>query len=621
MDRRLYPYYERELQHIRESAEEFAREYPSAASRLGLESFEVQDPYVERLLEGFAFLTARVQLKLDAEFPRVTEFLLDTVQPHYLAPIPSMTVVQCQLAPDNPVGPEGFVLPARTLLRSEPVGPQHTRCEFRTGQPVTLWPLRITEAAYYSRDYAALRLPAGLGTRAAIRIRLATAGGVPFSQLGLDRLALFLHGPDSLPVRLYENLLARGRGLVLRPGLANPPWQQVVEAPAIRRMGLTADEALLPFDARSFQGYRLLEEYFAFPQRFLFVELQGLAEGVGRCTGEALDLIIPLAEADPALEGNVSAGSFRLFCTPAVNLFHRSAERIALSDRAWEFPIVVDRTRPLDFEVYRVQEVTGYGSRPDQRQRFGPFYQASDLEPDGGGAYFAVHRVERALTERERNPRIGLRNGSGYAGSDVYLSLVDARSAPYRSDLRQLGVECLCTNRDLPLLMPNRFTLEVSAPAVKDVVWLTQPTAPRNSRAIGEAAWRTISHLGLNYTSLAEAGEAGAEPLRDLLRLYADGSDPASRRQIEGVRGLTTRSMTARVGQGGPAAFARGLEVELLIDEEAFEGLGCFLLGSVLEEFFARYVSLNAFTQTVVRSTSRGELVRWPARLGQRPIL
>lgn len=626
MDPRLLKYYNGELQHLREMGGEFAAEFPKIAGRLGLDGFECADPYVERLLEGFAFLAARVQLKIDAEFPRFTQHLLEIVYPHYMAPMPSMAVVRFQPNLNEGTLAEGYRLPRGSVLRSRLGRGEQTACEYRTAHEVTLWPLELAEAEYFTRDTAtAIELPNARGIKAGLRLRLRTTAGLNFNELTLEQLTVYLRGGGELAMRLYEQLMASAKRIVIRPARRGAEDEISLDARHLRPVGFGDDEALLPYTPLSFQGYRLLDEYFAFPERFLSVELDGLGPVVRRCTGNELDIFILLDRADRFLESALDVDDFALFCTPAVNLFPRRADRIHLNDRQSEFHIIPDRTRPMDFEVYRVTELVGYGTGGEEIQTFRPFYAATDA---GGHAeeqaYYALHRVPRLLSAKQRQtgPR------SSYVGSEVYVSLVDARDAPYRHDLRQLAIGTLCTNRDLPLQMPlgvgeTDFTLESGAP-VAAVRCLAGPTRPRQSLAMmhGETAWRLVSHLSLNYLSLTDSDEqGGAAALRDLLRLYADTSESPLRKQVEGVRSIQTVPVTRRLPVAGPITFGRGLELGLTLDEAAFEGSGVYLLGAVLEQFFSRYVTINSFTETVLRTIERGEVKRWPARIGRRPTL
>ncbi len=622
MDPRLLQYYNRELQFIREMGGEFAKEFPKIAGRLGLEGFECADPYVERLLESFAFLAGRIQLKLDAEFPRFTQHLLEAVYPHYLSPTPSMTVVRFQ--PDLMEGglADGFTLPPNSAMRSLMGEHDQTACEYRTVRETLLWPLEMTSATYL-RSLAGIGLPDLPEAKAGIRLRLRVTAGLSCDKLALESLPLYLQGADELPMHLYEQILGNAVAVVARPNSRPAPWQEVMGRRSIKQMGFDGSEALLPFTDRSFEGYRLLHEYFAFPARFMFVELTGLAPAFKRCPHDEIELIILLNRSDAYLEKVVNADNFVLFCTPAVNLFPKQCDRIHLTHKEHEHHLVPDRTRPLDYEVYSVTGVTGYGVGTKAEQEFLPFYASHDLaaqQTDEG--FFTLRRDPRVISSRQR--RDGPR--SSYIGSEVFLSLVDAKEAPYHPDLRQLGIAILCTNRDLPLQMPvgkgtTDFTLESGGP-FDSVRVVAGPTRPRPSWAEGDTTWRLVSHLSLNYLSLIDNDESqGAVALRELMSLYSNVAEAPVRKQIGGVKSITSKPIIRRVPIPGPIAFGRGLEITLTLNEDEFEGTGVFLLGAIMERFFDRYVSLNSFTQTVIRTTDRGEIMRWPLRTGQQHLL
>jgi type VI secretion system protein ImpG len=308
-----------------------------------------------------------------------------------------------------------------------------------------------------------------------------------------------------------------------------------------------------------------------------------------------------------------------------VNLFPRRADRIHLNEATTEYHVVPDRTRPMDFEIYSIKDVMGYGASTEIKQQFRPFFAWNDQSTtEEVPAYYTVSRQPRLLSARQRSQ--GAR--SSYVGAEVFLSLVDPDEGPYRSSLRQLGVETLCTNRDLPLHLTigqsrTDFTLESGAP-VEAIRCVAGPTPPRATHALGDTSWRLISHLSLNYLSLVDTGSGAGEKaaaLRELLSLYADLTDPTSRKQIDGVSSTSCLGITRALPVPGPTTFGRGLEVTLTCDEGAFEGSGVFLMGAVLERFFAKYVSINSFTETVLRTVQRGEIMRWPSRLGLRQIL
>jgi type VI secretion system protein ImpG len=618
LDHRLLHYYNRELSYLRELGGEFAKHFPKIAGRLGLDEFECTDPYVERLLEGFAFLSARVQLKIDAEYPRFTQGLMSILVPHLLAPTPSLAVVQLRPSTKQGQLAEGHTVARGTALKATLGRGEHTACEYRTSQDVELWPLEITRVTHAGHvgDLGDLRLDSRRQVKSALRIRL-QSNGLPLSKLALDKLPLYLRGSEQLGMRLYELLVGGAVGLVGIDG--NGRRTGFVPSCPLRAMGFGDDEALLDYDLRSFQGYRLLHEYFALPQRFQFVELTGLAELVRRCDTPELELVILLDRRDATVEATVAPEHFGLFCTPAINLFPKKADRIHLNERDNEYHVVADRTRPLDFEVHSVTGVAGIGAGVTATRPFLPFYACTERHNSEGQAYFTLHRQPRLISSRRAvtGPR------STYAGSEVFLSLVDGNEGPYHTDLKQLAIDTLCTNRDLPLLMSlgtgkTDFTLETGAP-VESIRCIAGPSEPRASPAWGESSWRLVSHLSLNHLSVANTQDGlGPAPLRQLLQLYGDLGSAALRREIDGIRSVTTASVTRRLPFDGPASFARGLEITLDCDEAYFEGGSSFLLGAVLERFFARLVSLNSFTETVLKTPQRGDIMRWPTRLGQR---
>lgn len=625
MDPRLLRYYNLELQHLRETGAEFAEQFPKVAARLGMHGLEVADPYVERLLEGVGFLAARVHLKLDAEFPRFTQALLEIVYPHYLAPTPSMLVAQLKPDLNDPNLASGPHVPRGTMMTSVANSDDATSCEFQTAQDVTLWPVEVVSAAYFAfaPDLPLNALPVSQRIRGGLRVKLKTTAGLKFSQLPLDRLRFYLTGGDDVANKLYELSLSTALGALVLPGKAASKWHEFIPASAIRPAGFSDDDALLPATLRSFQGYRLLQEYFSFPQRYRFVDVTGLASAIKRVDGDQLELVILLGRGEATLESVVDGSNFALFCTPAINLFHKRADRIHVGDSAYEYHVVADRTRPLDFEVYSVTDVVGHGIGTDSEQRFLPLYSAYTSDrAHHESAYYTTRREPRLVSTAEK--RRGSR--SSYIGSEVFLSLVDPVNTPFAGDLRQLSVQTLCTNRDLVLQMPlgagrTDLTLEVAAP-VSSVRVVSGPSRPYAPLADGAVAWRAISHLSLNYLSLVQStAEQGAAALRDLLQLYAPDADVSARRQIEGIRSTQVRRVVRRLRGPGPLAFGRGVEITVLVEELAFEGGSAYLLGAVLDEYFARHVSINSFTETVLRSENRGEINRWVPHWGARPTL
>ncbi len=626
MDPRLLRLYDQELKFVRELGGEFAAEFPKIAGRLGLDSFECADPYVERLFEGFAFLAARVQLKLESEFPTFTQNLLEIVYPHFLAPTPSMAVVSFK--PDLQGGKfeNGYPIPRDTAMFGILGKGDVTGCEFRTAHDVTIWPVTLTEVEYLAGAAAvsAQGLADQRGAKAAIRLRLSTVGQVPFAALSMQSLTFFIRGATTdVSGSILEQVLANSLGVAVRPPQRPTPWVDSLPKSEIKHVGLREEEALLPTGPRSFQGYRLLSEYFAFPQRFLFFTLSGLGPSVRRTNGTELEIFILLDRENKLLARGLGPDNFLLNCAPAANVFPKRLDRIHITEKTFEHHAIPDRSRPIDFEVFQILSVSGQGVELEREQEFLPFYARSDLTRDTDlGAYYTMRRLPRMLSAKQR--RTGGR--TNYVGSEVYISLVDAHEAPYRAELRQLSLRALCTNRDLPLLMPigkgkTDFTVEIGAP-LESIRCLAGPTRPKPSRAHGDIAWRMISHLALNYLSITNGkDDSGAAGLREILSLYADPTDVAIVKQIEGVKSVVSAPIIRRLPGAGQTAIARGLEIGVTLDETAFQGIGVFVLGMVLAQFFAKYTSINSFTETALKTLDRGEVMRWPMMVGRRHTL
>jgi len=625
MDPLFVGYYERELKHVREMSGEFARSYPKIAARLGLDAFGCADPYVERLIEAFAFMTARIQLKLGSAHGEFTEHMLQLVHPEYLAPTPSMAVMQ--FIPSHREGSldNGVSVPRGSSVFSE-LGPgQQTACEFRTAHPVELWPVSIVSADYRANpaEFVHAERLAMPRAKAALRIVLKAVGGVSWNELPMQALPLFLRGGD-VGAKLYEQLVGANIGMVVQPTTRPVEFMQVRRKPATRALGFEEEQALLPTNDRMFEGYRLLHEFFALPQRFMFVELCDLAPLLGEATTDTIELVLLFDRVEPRLEGVVQAQNLALFCTPAINLFPRTGDRVQLDPNNYEHQVVPDRMRPNDFEVHSITKVVGYADPGTEGGEFTPMYAPSAARGQARKAMsYTARRRARALAsdalEREQDPR------TPYVPSETYLSLVDGDHGQFRPGMRQLGVSTLCTNRALPLsLRPRGGHLEFddhSGAPVEAVRCVAGPTPPRASPAFGDVSWGLLSHLSMDFATLLRKPGEGAGALRHLLGLYSSLATREHEAQIDGIVDLTTQAVVRPLPYPGQMTFGRGMEITVTCDESAFAGSSVFLLGSVLERFFAKYASINSFTETVLRSQQRGEVMRWPVAAGRRSTL
>ncbi len=608
----LLLYYERELSFLRRMGAQFAEQYPKIASRLNLEPDKCEDPHVERLLEAFAFLAARVHLKIDDEFPEITEALLSIIYPHFIRPVPSMTIVDFRMDPEQAQIGAGLKVERGAALCSRPVG--GVPCKFRTCYDAYLWPLSILAAEWKSPDRLQPAIKSAEAV-AALRMELACWHDITFEKAAPNPLRFFLNGESGLVHTLYELLCTRVIQILVRdpnPNSRVPPVR--LPSDSLRPVGFDEDEGMLPYPRRSFAGYQLLHEYFTFPEKYFFMDLKGLGTALGgfKDRAELIFLFAPfeLTERKQALETGVSAKTFQLTCTPAVNLFEQTAEPILLTHRRFEYPIIPDIRRPNAVEIFSIDDVVSV--RPDTREpvHFEPFYSYRHGGPAAHGKTFWM--ASRRSSGRRDDE-----------GTEMSISLVDLEQRPVSPDLDSLTVRLTCTNRDLPARLPfgletGDFELEDAMP-VQSIVALRKPT-PSLRPPIGRSfLWRLISHLSLNYLSLVSEGR---EALQEMLKLYNFTDSPYSMKQIEGIISIMSGSSFARILSANGVTFARGTKVEMHLDEENFVGGGVYLFASVLEHFLGLYVTLNSFSQLTVRTRQRKEVLRqWPPRAGTKILL
>lgn len=620
MDTRLMKHYENELIYLRDMGAEFASAYPKIAGRLGMDGIEVLDPYVERLLEGVAFLAARVQLELQLQYPSFTSNLLEIVYPHYLAPTPSMMIAAFEPDVSNSAVKAGYALPRHTALRSRNMEGEHTACEFRTAADATLWPIEITEAEYVDGrgELVAAGVAGQSQARAGIRLRLRRSDGEAIAALPMENLTLFLNNSGGNSWSLLELLNTKAEGLCGRSTDRRADWAEPLREGAVVHRGFEPEEALLPTPRRSFDGYRLLQEYFAMPERFLFVELQGLRPALERATGADVDIYILLSEGRRDVASTVIAETFTPNAVPAINLFSKRCDRVLVTARDTELHVVPSRTSPLDFEIHALENMVGISGAGADDVDFRPFYSATDFTAAGEShpAYYTIKRRMRQRSEKERLR--GVR--TSYLGSEVYVSLVDRAQTPYPADLDQLAVQALCSNRDLPMLLATGdsdvFQMPKGGP-VKSIRLPVSPTRPNPTLAQGDTAWRLISHLSLNYLSIADSeGGDSASALRELVGLYAPLGDRVTEKQLEGIVSVASRPIVRRMSDEVLSTAVRGVEVTIGFDESFFEGSSAYVLGAVLERFLRRYTTINSFTETVLKTQTRGEIARWRPETG-----
>jgi type VI secretion system protein ImpG len=609
----LLHYYERELTFLRRTGAEFAQRYPKVAGRLLLEPTKCDDPHVERLLEGFAFVAARVHLRIDDDFPEMSEALLSVLYPHYIQPIPSMTLVEFRLDREQGKLNSGFHIPRNTLLYTNPVG--GAPCKFRTCYDTRLWPVEVAAARWQAPHE--LKPPVRAGDAlAALRVELRCFPGVTFSKLEMDTLRFHLHAEPNVASTLYELLCNNCIRILVRdptPGSKREPIE--LPSSALQPVGFGEDEGMLPASRRSFLGYRLLQEYFTFPDKFFFLDLVGLQRlreaGFGD-RAELVFLISPFERADrrSMLEIGVTADVLRLGCAPAVNLFPHTAEPILIDQRQQEYMIVPDTRRRTLMGVFSIEDVVAVTPGESDPMRFEPLYSFRHTTADNRERLFWHARRRPAKWRTDE-------------GTDVFISFVDASARTTNPDVTAVTLRLICHNGDLPSRLTfgdpaGDFQMHGGGP-IEKIVALVNPTAAVQPPLGQPQLWRLISQLSLNYMSLVDGGVDG---LKELLLLHNFAGSAFGEKQIQGIVGLKGSHCYARLDSEHGLTFARGHRVDIDFDEEQFAGGGVFLLASVLERFLGLYVSLNSFCILAARTRQRkGMLREWAPRAGRKALL
>lgn len=628
--------YNRELALLYERSAEFAAEYPGLADRLGGLLRENTDPWIAGLLEGTAFMAARVQLKLEEEFAGFTRELLEQVFPEALSPIPSMMLVSARV-PVERRDLEGGIRfgPGEYLDARFRDADQRVSCQFSLCAPLELWPLERTAAIYHDR-------PAVLGslgqdplekTRSGLQVDFRHMTGAPVSDLKLDGLTVHLTGSLPHAIALYEQIHCDNLRMSIR--YLSPQGDPVfirLNPNDLHQIGFSAEENLFGIDRRLFDGFALLRDVFVFPRKYLGFRLTGLGKLLRRIRATEFQLVMEFGRADDALTKHLDASHLRLFSAPAINLFEESSNQVRLDDRRYEYVVTPDSSPLTHYEVQRILRVHASYGTAKTKVEVHPLYGL----PPGQTAqrnlmYYTSRRRPRRLTETER--QTGMRYD--YRGTETFIAIYEPPDTDPNARAQRLQIKTLCSNRHLPAYLPiagsDDFHMTSDVGVSLDCV--AGPTRPRepltevdrdgpHRMTQGEVHWRLISYLNLNHFGLDDRGTGdGAAALREMLSLFSDPSDSVSDAQISAIRDLKTRPVTRSIRREDGYFPARGLEITVTMDEAGFEGSGIILLGAVLDRFFAEYASVNSFTQTVIVSQQRGVVKRWVPRNGRGPLI
>ncbi|MER9318585.1 type VI secretion system baseplate subunit TssF [Mesorhizobium sp. M0659] len=624
MDRVFVEYYEEELSHIRGLAAEFADMHPAVARNLSLDTVPCPDPYVERLLDGVAFLAARTRLKVDAERSRFSRSILDVLYPDLVTPVPATAMVVLKPGQQVQTMLAGHVVKRGTRLVSSLQAGLSTRCTFTTAQDMTLFPIAISSVGYF-QDRSALAAAgigpiAGKAGEAALRITLARTGKGKLDELALDRLDFYFANRTKAPL-IFDAIFGVCSGVGARPeGKTNP----LSPLPPPEMVGIADAEALMPRTRPTFEGYRLLREYFMMPERFHYGRVTGLLPVVRKCQA-GLEIIFLFRRPVPEL-ADLTPADFDLFATPIINLFERECNIVELDQRKTRQVLHADRTRARDFEIYRVIRV-------EDADAEGPDAEIPELfslgQNRGSGWVYSTERRPRRPTEDERRQGV---TRTSYAGDDVFLAVSRPVNSQANRPLKRVDVVALCTNRDLAILDDTpTLTLEAGDPvesvrllgalrSPQPAIPAALPTGADSESRADDLAWRLVSQLALNFLSLAMEGR-GVDPLHALLDLYAERGDPGLARNVRSIVRIDSRAVIERLAIEGPMCFGRGTEVTLHVDQSVLAGQSTLLMSGLLSRLFARHAGINGFVRTRTRLLQKQEDVPWPMTPGNRYLI
>jgi type VI secretion system protein ImpG len=634
--------YNRELAILKERAGEFAREYPGLADRLGGLLEDNLDPTVGGLLEGSAFLAARVHEKMEDEFKTFTHELLDQVFPDALAPTPSAMLVQAHVPLDNSDIAEGVTFEAGEYLDARFMdADKRVSCRFSLTAPLTLWPVQMTGAKYHggAGPIGALGQEIAQGTKAGLVMDLQRVGpsgraeeDITLDELALDDLHLYLVGPENDAVALYEQIFCDTTRVSLR-WLDAQGDAVFVTLPksCLEQLGFDDDDRLFPHNRRLFDGFALLREYFVFSRKFLGFRITGLNEKLRRVVGHDVQIIIEFDTVNRGLASRFEAAHLALHAAPAVNLFEEMSSQVRIDRKHYEYVVTPNSTPVTHYEIHAIKDVWAYYVGHQNKVPVHPLYA---LPPQGKNPrqvlYYTSRTKPRRLTAQER--RFGA-SKYRYRGTETFVSIY---TPPGEDAVQRLQINTLCSNRHLPEYLPIAQSKDEFFFCEDQTVTLgciAGRTLPRDSLAdlesgaahrtvAGEVYWRLISYLSLNHFSVDSGdGTEAAAALREMLSLFADLSDNVSEAQIGGLRKVETRPVARTIQHADGFHTARGLEIALTFDEDDFEGSGIILLAAVIDRFLSEYAAINSFTQTVVHSVQRGMLKTFPPRSGRGALL
>lgn len=637
---------------------EFAAQYPKIASRLALDTTDIPDPYVERLLEGVSFLTARTQLKLDAEYPRFVQRILEVVYPDFINQKPAAAIVN--LEPTNQYNADVINLLERgKILRSLPIDEFKVSCPFSVTKTTEILPLRIEKAkytdsiGYLPNTLSALKQSSSKKVQSALRLDFSLSVPGACSEMLPDELSIFL-GTELSKSSSLLFLLASECVSVVCHSYENPKQWYYPLPTTPKHRGFREDEALSFNLDKSVSAFRIMQEYSRLPEKFLFISQKNIKQAIQQAekkghlpkVPEHLEEIVNdkgvnkkiityrkryfslsflFSNKIPELTELIGVDDFSVNAVPVVNLFRKKSSRFPVNIQDQEHHVVIDRTQPLNYEVYAIEQVKGFDTNNLQTIVFSPMYKAPDIglfpETQTQHAYFSARRADRVPSEN--SAKNGFR--SSYLGSEVFLSLANNQNYAFNSNVQHLSVDAWCTSRDLPLIMPrdgeSDFLIEGFLP-VKSIKLISKLTRPQEAVSEDRTLWSFLNQLSLNYLSLLNTDKEDAPvALKELLTVFVSSESDLLKKQIESIIRVETSIINKVVRHYGVAAPIRGINITVTLDEAQLGGVHPFLFGSVLNHYFRRLVSINSFVQLRIDTLQQGHIATWPSEIGERMII
>jgi type VI secretion system protein ImpG len=610
----LLDFYERELGFIRSEAREFASRYPKIAGRLRLSDAEtIEDPHVSRLIEAFALLCARLRIKMEDEFPEICQSLLHALYPQYVAPTPPTAICQLSLtdlAADSPVGrfyPRGERLEADEI--------NGVQCNFRLCYDTTLLPLSIVSSEYLEQPLPFQVEPSWRDeVQAAIKIRLASmTDKLTLQQIKVETLRLYLHGSMVLGNDLYEAIMRDTVGVAIyRPKEARGA---ALPSSVITAVGFSENEGLIPHDPRTIAAYRALWDYFVLPEKYRFVDVN-VGSLWNQATGDDyVDLVLLLRHPHSIVRRDMRRDSIRLGCSPVINLFENHCEPLRLTGNQAEYRVIPNARMPQGMEVIAIESVSATGPGGEDQLKFKPFFLPSHHRQSNEQELYWHSSRRRRMSE----------DSEGDRGTEVYLTLVDLQSQAVSLDEWTLHVTATCCNRDMVSRLPfgggePKLTLRTGGTTVS-IEMLTPPTGTCRHLSSDDYYWRLLSHLALNQLSLQD-NDSGAESLREILRLYDPSGTDENSLAIQAIQSVKYQRSVGRVASNFGTGFCRGIDIDVVVDEEKLVGMGSYLFASVLDHFLSLYASINSFTRLTVFTLANNQpLYRGRPRTGNRFLM